>query len=172
MKTVIKCRITWHLIRVCTIVAEIKIIFQGTNYNIIKIPTLNPIKYNGFMCGSRNSVRGVPGRTARKQPWQHFFFFSVHILTIMFTEGVQWFINGIISEKTIFFQDFRGVQHFPGGSNFFKGGPNTNIYRNPYILWFSRGVPTPGHPLWIRTCDFCALTTFFQSVAKLGKFET
>ena len=38
-----------------------------------------------------------------------------------------------------------GVQLFPGG-----GGPNANIYRNPYT-YFPGGVSGPPIPLWIRT---------------------
>ena len=37
----------------------------------------------------------------------------------------------VISKETIIFQGFRGGQHFPEGSSFFKGGLNVNFYRNP-----------------------------------------
>ena len=59
----------------------------------------------------------------------------------------------------VFFKVPEGVQHFPGGSNFFQGGGGSNCLfpietRNPYNLWFSRGGPDPlpPPPLWIRTC--------------------
>ena len=39
-----------------------------------------------------------------------------------------------------------GFQLFPGG----EGGPNANVYRNPYNLWFTRGSGPPV-PLLIRT---------------------
>ena len=58
--------------------------------------------------------------------------------------------NGFIAEKTILilYQGSRGVHYFPGGvSNFFKGGPNANFFRNPYTyLLFSRGVSGPPYP--------------------------
>ena len=28
--------------------------------------------------------------------------------------GIEWFIDGFLSEKTLTFQDFSGVHHFPG----------------------------------------------------------
>ena len=49
-----------------------------------------------------------------------------------------------------FTKDPEVVHYFPGVSNFFQGGgPNANIYRNPYTyLLFSRGrVQTPYPPL-------------------------
>ena len=51
-----------------------------------------------------------------------------------------------------FTKDPKGVHYFPGGggvSNFFLGGggPNTNLYRNPYsYLLFSRRCPGPLSP--------------------------
>ena len=56
-----------------------------------------------------------------------------------------------ISKKSLFFKVPEGVQHFPGGgSNFFQGGGwGVQLlipYRNPYNLWFSRGVRTPCPP--------------------------
>ena len=61
--------------------------------------------------------------------------------------------NGFIAEKTILilYQGSRGGPLFPGGvSNLFQGGPNANLYRNPYTyLLFSRrggGVPDPLFP--------------------------
>ena len=52
-----------------------------------------------------------------------------------------------------FTKDPEGVHYFPGGDvNFFQGGSNANIYRNPYTyLLFSKGVSEPPIPLWIRT---------------------
>ena len=43
----------------------------------------------------------------------------------------------LIQRKLYFSKDPEGVQHFPGGSNFFQGGgggPNGYFYRNPYNL--------------------------------------
>ena len=65
--------------------------------------------------------------------------------------------NGQFQRNLSFFKVPEGVQHFPGGSNFFQGRGGVQLlipYRNPYNLWFSRGgggsgPPVP--PLWIRT---------------------
>ena len=38
----------------------------------------------------------------------------------------------LLQRKLYFSKDPEGVQHFPGGSNFFQGGPNASFYRNPY----------------------------------------
>ena len=63
--------------------------------------------------------------------------------------------NGFIAEKTILilYQGSRGGPLYSGGgggwgvSNFFKGGPNANFYRNQYMyLLFSRGCPEPLSP--------------------------
>ena len=48
----------------------------------------------------------------------NFFFFSPH-LTLHLTEGVQLVL---LQRKLYFFKDLEGVQHFPGGCNFFQGG--------------------------------------------------
>ena len=43
----------------------------------------------------------------------------------------------LLQRKLYFPKDPEGVQHIPGGSNFFPGGgggPNANFYRNPYNL--------------------------------------
>ena len=55
-------------------------------------------------------------------------FFSPQLI-LQFTEGGRWFYYR--ENYTL-----EGVQHFPGGSNFFQGGggPNVNFYRNPYNL--------------------------------------
>ena len=54
-----------------------------------------------------------------------------------------------------FTKDPEGVHYFPGGvSNFFQGGPNANLFRNPctYLLFSRRGGGSGPHiPLWIRT---------------------
>ena len=50
--------------------------------------------------------------------------------------------NGQFPRNLSFFKVPEGVQHFPGG-----GGVKLLIpYRNPYNLWFSRGVRTPCPP--------------------------
>ena len=90
------------------------------------------------MGGSRNLCQGggAPGPTARKQLCLRFNFSPQ--LIIQFNSGLSM----IISKKTIIFQGFRGGPTFSrwgptfstgggGGSNFFKGGLNANLYRNP-----------------------------------------
>ena len=60
-----------------------------------------------------------------------------------FTE-VKW----LISKKTIIFQGSRGGPTFSSGGPTFSRGVQLLIpYRNPYNLWFSRGVRTPDLPL-------------------------
>ena len=61
--------------------------------------------------------------------------------------------NSQFQRNLSFFKVPEGVQHFPGGGGpLFPGGVQLLIpYRNPYNLWFSRGVRTPCPPLWIRT---------------------
>ena len=54
----------------------------------------------------------------------------------------------VISNKTIVFNIFRG-----GG-----GGGGGGFYRNPYNLWFSRGVRTPYPPLDPRMGRLCVCT--------------
>ena len=45
----------------------------------------------------------------------------------------------VLSQRKLSFsKDPEGVQHFPGGPTFSRGGgPNANFYRNPYNLCFS-----------------------------------
>ena len=88
-----------------------------------------------------------------------------------FTE-VKW----LISTRTIIFQGSRGVP-------FARGGVQLLItYRNPYNLWFSRGVRTPcppPPPLWIYTFCSCSgawprstlLSLYFHYICsrRLGK---
>ena len=66
-------------------------------------------------------------------------------LVLNFTEGAQWLFQTKLYMYIFFF-------FFWGGGG---GGPNANFYRNPYSLWFSRGVRTP-NPLWIRAWGDCA----------------
>ena len=58
----------------------------------------------------------------------------------------------VISKKLYMYIFFLFLFFFWGG-----GGPNANFYRNPYSLWFSRGVRTP-NPLWIRMGRLCVFT--------------
>ena len=61
---------------------------------------------------SRNFRQGGPGQSDKKSS-DNVFFFSAYF------KEVKW----SISKKSIIFKVPEGVQHFPGGSNFFQGGP-------------------------------------------------
>ena len=95
------------------------------------------------------------GPTARKQSGQCFFS---HQLIFQFTEWIQWF----------YYRGEEGVQLLPGG-----GG----VQRNPYNLWFSRGVRTPyPPPLWIRTWGrltplFAYRIMVYQNLNKTEKYH-
>ena len=83
---------------------------------------------------------GDQGPKARKQ-YGHFFSPQ---LILQFTEGVQRFYY---RENYTFPRIQRGSNILRvGGQTFSRGGPNANFYRNPYNLWFSRGVRTPYPP--------------------------
>ena len=102
-----------------------------------------------LMRGSRIFFRGGGVQARRSEnSLNNVFFFSffslVLNLILQFTEGVQWFYY---RENYTFPRIQRGA-----GATFSKGGgggPNTNFYRNPYNLWFSRGSrpPIPPPPL-------------------------
>ena len=92
------------------------------------------------MRGSRNICQGwgVQVNLTKKSSDNVFFFLS----SAHFTE-VKW----SISKKSIIFQGFRGVQHFPGGSNFFQGGFNCLFPIETHITFdFPGGVRTPCPP--------------------------
>ena len=57
-------------------------------------------------------------------------------------------------EENSFFKVPEGVQHFPGGSNFFQGVQCLYPIETHITCDFSRGGggPDPLTPLWIRTC--------------------
>ena len=73
------------------------------------------------------------GGVQARQPENNLDLFFVFLVLNLFY-SLQRASNGFITEKTILSMDPEGVQHFPGGSNFFHGGPNANFYRNPYNL--------------------------------------
>ena len=76
---------------------------------------------------------GGPGRSVWQKKNSDNIFFSPQLILIL-QKSVKW----SISKKSVIFQGSRGVQHFPGGSNFFQGGGGgvqlLILYRNPYIL--------------------------------------
>ena len=73
------------------------------------------------MYGSRNFCQGGQGPTARKQPERFFlylFFFSPQLIFTVYRGGQMV----LLQRKLYFSKDPEGIQHFPGGSNFFQGG--------------------------------------------------
>ena len=96
------------------------------------------------MRGSRIFVGGGggPGQSDKKKALTTFFFFFSPQLILQRS-------NGQFLRNLSFFKVPEGVQHFQGGSNFLQGGGVQLLipYRNPYNLWFSRGVRTPCPPL-------------------------
>ena len=102
------------------------------------------------MCGSTNFRQGGGGGS--RSVWQKssdnvFFFFFFGLFS---PQLISQKSNCQFQRNLSFFKVQEGVQHFPGGSNFFKGGGGgvqlLIPYRNPYNLWFSRGVRTPCPP--------------------------
>ena len=94
-------------------------------------------------------LSGGGGRESRpdgqKTAWTKFIFaFFSPRLILQLTEGS----NGFITEKTILFQGFRGVQLFPGaGVQMFN-----NFYIETHITCdFPGGSELPIPSLWIRT---------------------
>ena len=78
-------------------------------------------------------VRGCPGQADKKSSDNVFFFFFSPQLILQKS-------NGQFQRNLSLFKVPEGVQHFPGGSNFFQGGGGGGgvqlliPYRNPYIL--------------------------------------
>ena len=103
---------------------------------------------------SMNPVRIHEGGSTsiwQKKLWQRCLFFAFFlVLGLVYRSQMVNF-----KEKYHFSRFRRGVQIFPGGSNFFQGGGGgvrlLIPYRNPNNLWFSRGGSGPPAPLWIRT---------------------
>ena len=60
----------------------------------------------------------------------------------------------LLQRKLYFSKDLGGPTFLGGGVQ----GPSVYFYRNPYNLWFSGGVRTPYHPLWIRTWSLRRIT--------------
>ena len=61
-------------------------------------------------------VRGGPGQSVKKKGSDNVsFFFSPQLILQK--------SNGQFQRNLSFFKVPEGVQHFPGGSNFFQGGP-------------------------------------------------
>ena len=89
---------------------------------------------------------GGPGPTARKQSG-HRFFLSLTYFTV----------NGggpmVLLQRNIYFsKDPEGVQYFPGGPTYSRGGGvQMLISIETHITCDFPGGPDPLSPLWIRT---------------------
>ena len=68
------------------------------------------------MRGSRNFRQGGPGQSDKKSSDNVFFVFFLSPQLILQTSNSQFQTN------LSFFKVPEGIQHFPGGSNFFQGG--------------------------------------------------
>ena len=92
------------------------------------------------MRGSRNFCQGgIQARRPENSLDNVSFFLFLSLLY-----SLQRRSKGFIAGKTILSQGSGEGSTFPGrGQLFFMGGPIANFYRNPYNLWFSRGVWTP-----------------------------
>ena len=97
-----------------------------------------------FRQGGGGGLAG-PGQSDKKSPDNVFFL----VLSLFYWSQMVNF------EENYHFQGSRGGPTFSrgggggGGVQLFPGVQLLIPYRNPYNLWFSRGVRTP---LWIRTC--------------------
>ena len=98
------------------------------------------------MRGSRNFRQGGPGQSDKKSNVFFFFFFFSPQLILQKS-------NGQFQRSLSFFKVPEGVQHFPGGSNFFQGGliayssayfteVKWSISKKSIIFQGSRGGPT------------------------------
>ena len=74
-------------------------------------------------------------------------------LTTVIYSSTYFTVLQRVSKKTVIFQGFRGVQHFPGGVHFFQGGVKMLISTETRITYDFPGVggPDPLSPLWIHT---------------------
>ena len=70
------------------------------------------------MCGSRNFRQGGVQVRLTKKALTFFFFFGPQLILQK--------SNGQFQRNLSFFKVPEGVQHFPGGSNFFQGGGGSN----------------------------------------------
>ena len=86
-----------------------------------------------------NFVRGGPGQSDKKSSDNAFFFSPQLILQKS---------NGQFHRSLSFFKVPEGVQHFPGGSNFFQGGSNCLFPIETHITcdFPSGGSGTPVSP--------------------------
>ena len=106
------------------------------------------------MRGSRIFVRGVRVNLTKKA-------LTTFFLVLSWSQMVNF-------EENYHFSRFQSQQR---GSNIFQGGPTFSKgvqllipYRNPYNLWFSRGVRTPWPPLDPHLLSRPAGDSFFHLV--------
>ena len=97
-------------------------------------------------------VRGGPGQSDKKALAT--FFFSPQLILQK--------SNGYIQRKLSFFKVPEGVQHFPGGPTVSRGVQLLIPYRNPYNLWFSRGVRTPCPPPLFGSALACIFRVIYK----------
>ena len=70
------------------------------------------------MRGSRNFRQGGPGQSDKKAVATFFFVVFFSVLSLFYRSQM------VLFKENYHFSRFQeGVQHFPGGSNFFQGGP-------------------------------------------------
>ena len=93
---------------------------------------------------------GGPGQSDKKALTTFCFFFCFFFFC---PQLILQKSNGQFQRKFSFFKIPEGVQHFPGGSNFFQGGSNCLFPIDTHITCnFPGGSGPPVPPLWIRTC--------------------
>ena len=132
------------------------------------------------MRGSRNFRQGGPGQSDKKSSDVCFFFSPQLILQKS---------NGQFQRNLSFFKVPEGVQHFPGGSNFFQGGGSNCLFpiETHITCDFPRGGPDPLSPpppppgsALVKmhldaSCDFlsllvtsCSFLTLFRETGSTG----
>ena len=128
------------------------------------------------MRGSRNFRQGGGGGGGSRSIWQKKlwqpFIFSPQLILLK--------SNGLFRRKLSFFKVPEGVQHFPGGPSFSRGGGGGGggvqlliPYRNPYNLWFSRGgVRTPCPPSGSALVGFHLSFVSFQYLSSDDVYNT
>ena len=111
------------------------------------------------MRGSRILRQGGVQVSLPKKADVFFFFFFFFLSPQLILQKS----NGQFKRNLSFFKVPEGVQHFPGGSNFFQGGSNCWFPIETHITCdFPGGVrtPFPPPPLWIRTCSYSSQILF------------
>ena len=122
------------------------------------------------MGGSRNFRQGwgVQVSLTRKALTTFYFFFFFFFFS---PQLILQKSNGQLQRNLSFFKVPEGVQHFLGG-----GGVQLLLpYRNPYNLWFSRGVriappPLDPHLLLFVFCGIMPLQTL--GMGSIGQVKT